>query len=47
MVRIMGSFPADDWKCVVWLAAKRGVPVANVLRDCVFAYVECIRSDVT
>ncbi len=47
MVRIMGSFPAEDWKCIVWLAKKRGVPVANVLRDAVFSYVMPIRPDVT
>lgn len=46
LVRIMGSFPAEDWKCLVWLAKKRGVPVANVLRDSVYAYVQCIRADV-
>ena len=46
MVRIMGSFPVSDWKALQHVAAVKKIPVAQVLRDAVFAYALPFRSDV-
>jgi len=45
MVRVMASLPPDDMRRLTWLAAKRRVPVANVLRDAVYAYMLPIAAD--
>lgn len=45
MVRIMVSLPPADMRRMTWLAQKRNVPVANVLRDAVWAYMLPIASD--
>lgn len=36
--RIAVTLPEDDFRRLTWLAKKRGVPVAAVLRDAVWAY---------
>lgn len=43
--RIAVSLPPDDMRRLAWLAAKRGVPVASVLRDAVWAYLLPIAID--
>lgn len=45
LVRIMASIPPDDFRRLTWLAAKRKVPVSNVLRDAVYAYLMPIAPD--
>lgn len=39
------SLPPDEMRRLVWLALRRGVPVAQVLRDAVHAYLLPIRAD--
>lgn len=43
--RIALSLPADDMACLVWWAAKKGVPVASVLRNAVWAYLQVVRAE--
>lgn len=43
--RIAVSLPEDDMACLVWWAAKKGVPAATVLRNAVWAYLQCVRAD--
>lgn len=45
MRRVMVSVPPDDMRRITWLARKRKVPVAKVLRDAVWAYVLPIAAD--
>lgn len=45
MVRIMVSLPPDDMRRITWLAQKRNVPVASVLRDAVWTYTLPIAID--
>lgn len=44
-LRIAVSLPPDDMRRLSWLAAKRGVPVASVLRDAVWSYLLPIAID--
>lgn len=46
MVRIMGSFPEADWKCLQHVARVKKLPIAQVLRDAVWAYALPFRADV-
>ena len=46
MVRIMGAFPEADWKCLQHVARLKKLPVAQVLRDAVWAYSLPCRADV-
>lgn len=43
--RIAVSLPEADMACLCWWAAKKGVPVATVMRNAVWAYLQCVRAD--
>lgn len=43
--RIVVSLPPADMELLTWWAAKKGVPVATVLRNAVWSYLQCVRPD--
>ena len=43
--RVSADVPKDDARRLAWLARKRRVPLAAVLRDAVYAYVLPIATD--
>lgn len=43
--RIAVSLPPEDMACLTWWAAKKGVPVADVLRSAVWSYLMPVRAD--
>ena len=43
--RISVALPEDDMRRLTWWAAKKGKPVAAVLRDAVWAYLLPIAAD--
>ena len=43
--RIAVSIPDDDMRVLAWWAAKKGKPVASVVRDAVWAYLLPVRAD--
>ncbi|MBS0219159.1 MAG: hypothetical protein JSR91_00305 [Proteobacteria bacterium] len=45
MVRIMASITPEDMRRLTWLANKRQVPVAKLIRDAVWAYLLPIAAD--
>ncbi len=45
MKRIAVSLPPDDMRRLTWWANKHGVPVSNVLRNAVWAYLLPIAAD--
>lgn len=47
MVRITGSFPLGDWAVLEHVARLKKLPVAQVLRDAVWAYGRPFRGDVS
>jgi len=46
MVRITGSFPVGDWACLEHVARVKKLPIAQVLRDAVWAYALPFRKSV-
>lgn len=45
MARVMVSLQPDDMRRLTWWANKHGVPVSNVLRNAVWAYLLPIAAD--
>lgn len=43
---LAASYDPVDVRCAIWWAQKRGIPLAQVLRDALFAYLFAIRADV-
>lgn len=43
--RISVALPADDMRRLTWFAAKKGKPVASILRDAVWAYLLPVAAD--
>lgn len=45
MLRVMASLDPEDFKRLKWIADRRQVPIARVIRDAVWAYVLPIKTE--